>query len=101
MSDRASLRPAELSADRGLVGAEKARMVRELRGQRLRELREQSGMSRAEIARRTGVGKATISLIERGDVEGVRLGKLRAYARALGADIWTSAVVGDERSRIG
>lgn len=92
---------AEHPLDRGRVEAHKRRMVAELRGQRLRELREGLGLTQAQLAESIGVGPRLVSRIERGDLDDVRIGTLRAYAAALGADLVVSTVMGDTRTRIG
>jgi predicted transcriptional regulator len=91
----------EHPVDRGRVEAHKRRMLAEVRGQRLRELREGLGLTQAQLAESIGVGARLISRIERGDLDGVRIGTLRAHAAALGADLSVSSVMGDAHTRIG
>lgn len=87
--------------DRERVMAHKERMVAELRGHRLREMRVKLGLTQAQLAASIGVGPSQVSRIERGDLEGVRIGTLRAHAAALGAELSVSSIVGDSRTRIG
>lgn len=77
------------------------RKLAEERGHWLRNLREELGITQAQLAGRIGIGKQQISRIERGDLDNMRLGTMRAHANALGAQLWVSAVLRDERTRVG
>lgn len=76
-------------------------MLAEVRGHHARELREGRGLTQAQLAASLGVGPSQVSRIERGDLEGVRIGTLRAHAAALGAELSINSIVGDVRTRIG
>lgn len=101
MTKRVKDHLAELPVDRGRVEAHKRRMLAEIRGQWLRERREGLGLTQAQLAESIGVGARLVSRIERGDLDGVRIGILRAHAAALGAELSVSSVIGDARTRLG
>ncbi|RCO08684.1 XRE family transcriptional regulator [Bacilli bacterium] len=101
MQRRLEGRFAERPADRGRVDAHKVRMLAEVRGHDAREVGEGRGLTRARLAESLGVGPSQVSRIERGDLEGVRIGTLRAHAAALGAELSVDSIVGDVRTRIG
>lgn len=76
-------------------------MSAEVRGYWLRELPEERDLMRAQLGERIGVDPNVISRIERGDLDGVRLGMLRAHAAILGVELSVSLGLGDERCWIG
>lgn len=82
------------------VEAHKRRMLTEVRGHRLRELRENAGLTQEQLAKRIGVGHRQVSRIERGDLEYVRIGTLRDYVQATGAELAVEHAMGDVRTRI-
>lgn len=90
-----------VSADDGRIDAHKARMIAEVRGHHLRALREGLGLTQAQLAASVGIGPRQVSRIERGDLEDVRIGTLRAHAAALGAELSISSIMGDACTRIG
>jgi len=92
---------AEHPVDPGRVEAHKRRMLAQTRGMQLRELREDLGLTQAQLAASIGVGPRQVSRIERGDLNDVRVGTLRAHAAALGAELSINTAMGDARTRIG
>ena len=59
----------------------------------LRQAREAAGLTQAEVAKQLGTQKSAISRIEN-HAEDVRLSTLRAYAKALGAQLHIQIVSG-------
>lgn len=55
----------------------------------LRQAREAAGLTQEQVARRLGTQKSAISRMEN-HAEDVRLSTLRAYAKAVGADLHVS-----------
>lgn len=92
---------AEHPVDQRRVEGHKRRMLAQVRGMQLRELREDLGLTQAQLAASIGVGPRQVSRIEHGDLEGVRIGTLRAHAAALGAELSINTTMGDARTRIG
>lgn len=87
-------------ADRGEIGAHKARLLAEARAYRLRELREQAGLTQAQLAERIGVGQRQVSKIERGDIESAKVSTIRGYLEAVGGALSLEYVMGDERVQV-
>jgi transcriptional regulator with XRE-family HTH domain len=56
-------------------------------GRTVRALRHRLNWTQSELARRAGVSQSLISLIERGRIESIAIGKLVAVLRALDADL--------------
>lgn len=54
-----------------------------MNGQKIRQLREEKKMSQDELAKSSNVSRATISFIENGTADDVKLGTLRKLAKAL------------------
>lgn len=54
-----------------------------MNGQKIRQLREEKKMSQDELAKSSNVSRATISFIENGAADDVKLGTLRKLAKAL------------------
>jgi transcriptional regulator with XRE-family HTH domain len=55
----------------------------ELLGRWIRESRVQAGMSQAQLARLAGMHQSTLSRLERGTLEGLRLHRLAAIIAVL------------------
>lgn len=91
---------AQRPVDRERVDVHKARMLSELRRQRLRELREAAGLTQRGMAASIGVGQRQISKIEHGQLDEVKLGTLRKYIDAIGGELAIEHVAGDRRTRI-
>jgi len=92
---------AEHPVDQQRVEGHKRRMLAQVRGMQLRRLREGLSLTQAQLAASIGVGPRQVSRIEHGDLEGVRIGTLRAHAAALGAELSINTTMGDARTRIG
>lgn len=71
-----------------------ARLGAYVAGYRLKELRKSMGRTQKEIAKLLGVSQARVSQIENGDVEGMGLDTLRAYAAALGGHVDVTVTIG-------
>jgi DNA-binding Xre family transcriptional regulator len=56
-------------------------------GRTIRALRHRADLTQAELGARTGVSQGTISLLERGRVGGMSLGRLRAVVAGLDAEV--------------
>ena len=52
-------------------------------GFRVREIREQKNMTQEELEAKSGISRQTISAIENGKAEDVKVGTLKALAEAL------------------
>jgi len=70
-------------------------------GSSIRGLREELGFTPERLAEHIGVSAREVRLIEDGAVDHIKVGTLRAYADLLGSKLSISAVLGDERVRIG
>lgn len=88
------------SEARGRINAHAAEMLSEVRAYRLRELREQLGLTQGQLAKRIGVGQRQVSKIERGDIDNARVGTVRRYLEAVGAEFSVEAVLGDSRVQV-
>jgi transcriptional regulator with XRE-family HTH domain len=53
-------------------------------GRMVQDLRISKGLCQEDVAARAGVGRPTVSRLERGLIDGITIGKLRAISRAMG-----------------
>ena len=77
------------------------RMRAEVRAYRLVEIRETVGLKQSDVAERLGVSRSVVSHIERGEMDHVEIGTIRAYLEVLGGELEIVAKLGDERITIG
>lgn len=82
------------------INAHAAEMLSEVRAHKLRELREQLELTQEQVADRIGVGQRQVSKIERGDIDNARVGTIRRYLEAVGAEFSVEAVLGDSRVQV-
>jgi len=68
-------------------------------GARLKSLRRKSGLTQQQVAERLGITQPEVSRLERRS--DARLSLVRAYVRALGAELVTTARFGDETVDLG
>jgi len=76
---------------RGAACATVSIMLDERFGRAIRKLRRRLGLRQIDVARRAGVPQATVSLIERGRIDGLQVRTVRAVARTVDA-AWDPAV---------
>lgn len=75
-------------------------MLAEVRVYRLRELREQAGLPQAQLAERIGVGHRQVSKIENGLLDSAKVGTIRSYLEAVGAELALEYLMGDQRMQV-
>jgi DNA-binding XRE family transcriptional regulator len=78
----------------------KREMMARVRGYRLRDLRETYGMTQLDLARSLHMSIETISRIEHGDIESMRIETLRRCVEGLGGTLKVEVELGDTRFRL-
>jgi predicted transcriptional regulator len=91
---------AERPPDREQIEALKKEMIARVRGYRLRDLRETYGLTQLEQAESLHMSLGTISRIEHGDIEQMRVETLRRYVESLGGKLHIEVELGDTRHTI-
>lgn len=82
------------------VETHQARMLRDVRGQRLRELRETAGLTQRRMVVRIEADQRQVSKIEHGQLDEVKLGTLRKYLDTIGGELVLEHVEGDWRMQM-
>jgi len=76
------------------MAADRARLLAEVRAQRLADIRASQGETQTAIAKRMGVSQARVSAIEHGEIGRSEVDTVAAYVEALGGRLHLVAEFG-------
>ena len=74
----------EAGLDRAEIDEYKRRMHQRIEAYRLMEIRKRQDMTQAQLAEKMGVTQKRVSQLERGDIDGLRVGTIGRYVAGLG-----------------